>query len=108
MRAQCLSISGDAAPTGFETSAHLVDHDATPRSIHSARSHAYSARARCVLTAPMTSTTVRATSDAVRPKCSYTAGAGADSPKVVVPITAPSLPTYLRQRSGCEASTATI
>ena len=36
----------------------------------------------------------------VKPKCRNSSAAGADSPKRSMPITAPSRPTYLRQKSG--------
>src|SRR6185503_6005104 len=43
----------------------------------------------------------------VKPKCLKTSAAGADSPNVSMPTTAPSMPTYLRQKSVTPASTAT-
>src|SRR3569832_21854 len=43
----------------------------------------------------------------VKPKCLNKTPAGADSPKVSMPTTAPSRPTYLRQKSVTPASTAT-
>ena len=37
------------------------------------------------------------TRSTVMPKCRYSASAGAEAPKLSMPITAPSRPTYLRQ-----------
>ncbi|MNE31732.1 hypothetical protein D3C80_1253130 [compost metagenome] len=42
----------------------------------------------------------------VKPKCSNSAAAGADSPKLVIPMTRPSRPTYLNQKSAWAASMA--
>src|SRR5262249_5717262 len=47
------------------------------------------------------------TSSTVKPKYLNSASAGADAPKRSMPITAPSRPTYLRQKSVTPASIAT-
>src|SRR5690606_23219616 len=43
----------------------------------------------------------------VKPKYLNSSPAGAEAPKVVMPTTSPSRPTYLRQKSAWAASTAT-
>src|SRR5690606_37213835 len=51
--------------------------------------------------------TAAATISTVKPKCANKVSAGADAPKPSMPITAPSSPTYLRQKSLTPASIAT-
>src|SRR5690606_18923163 len=53
------------------------------------------------------SLTVSTTASVVKPKCSINCAIGADSPKVSMPMMAPSRPTYLYQKSLCAASIAT-
>src|SRR6266850_3882391 len=64
--------------------------------------------ARRASKAETVSSTTAVTRSDVRPRCRYTSGAGADSPKLETPTTAPSKPTYLCQRSGCDASIAIV
>ena len=47
-----------------------------------------------------TDLTVFTTFSTVKPKCLSNTPPGADSPNVSIPTTAPSKPTYLRQKSG--------
>ena len=51
--------------------------------------------------------TLAAIASAVMPKCLYSWSAGAEAPKVSMPITAPSRPTNWRQKPVTPASTAT-
>src|SRR6185503_11472613 len=59
------------------------------------------------LDSPKVLRTAFAMFSAVKPKCLKRSPAGADSPKRSMPTTAPSSPTYLRQKSVTPASIAT-
>src|SRR5690606_30902676 len=67
----------------------------------------------CPCDAPMAQTTRQSafaaatTASTVMPKCRYRSPAGALAPKVSMPTTAPSRPTYWRQQPVTPASTAT-
>src|SRR5690606_12129859 len=66
--------------------------------------HRAASAAQCLRYSALAAATTAST---VMPKCLYSSPAGALAPKVSMPITAPSRPTYWRQKPVTPASTAT-